>query len=253
MVIERCVSWQRPPVSLTLQSDAVHIWRAPLDVAEGRAEALRRSLSVDEISRAEQFLLAQDRDRFIVARGLLRAILGNYLRVAPGRVRFVYGSLGKPALAPEFSRSQIHFNLSHSDDLALCAVARGRRIGVDLERARPIPDARQIVEQFFSPREITAFVALSPSRRARGFLRFWTCKEAYLKAKGEGLAVALDRVDVSVVPGRPARLLSVDGDTLEASQWSLRELHPAPGYVAALVVEGREAHVSWRSEGICRA
>jgi 4'-phosphopantetheinyl transferase len=101
-----------------------------------------------------------------------------------------------------------------------------------------VSSAGTIVQRFFSPGERAAYAALPEDQKPEAFYRCWTGKEAYLKALGKGL-VHLARFDTSFAPGKPARLLCVDGDLDKASNWSLATLDPAPGYVAALAVEGQ--------------
>jgi 4'-phosphopantetheinyl transferase len=201
-------------------------------------QQLAQTLSEEEHRKAKCFHFEQDRKRFIVGRGVLRTILGLYLGVEPSLLRFCYNSHGKPYLADRFGGGALQFNLSHSHELALYAFTRGREIGVDLEYIRYIPDAEQIAASFFSARENTVLHTLPTSQKQETFFNCWTRKEAYIKAIGNGLAQPLDKFDVSLAPGEPARLLSVDGAPEEASRWSLKALTPAPGYVAALAVEG---------------
>jgi 4'-phosphopantetheinyl transferase len=179
-----------------------------------------------------------DRDRFIAGRGLLRAILGRYLGLPPERLRFYYGPQGKPALDPDSEEDGIQFNVSHCHDFALFAVTRGRQVGIDLERIRPLPEAGQVAERFFSAQERSVFHALPESDRQLAFFRCWTRKEAFIKAEGQGLSLPLDGFDVSLAPGQPAKLLAVKRDPEEASRWSLYDLWPAPGFVAAVAAEG---------------
>jgi 4'-phosphopantetheinyl transferase len=132
--------------------------------------------------------------------------------------------------------------LSHSDGLVLYAITRGREVGVDVERLRPDFAVLEVAKKFFSRREVTALVALPENQWPKAFFNCWTRKEAYIKARGEGLTLPLDRFDVSLVPGEPAALLYTNDDPQEASRWSLQELVPESGYVAALAVEGHD----WR-------
>jgi 4'-phosphopantetheinyl transferase len=236
--------WLRAPEHPVLAQDVIHVWRAPLDLAAPLIEDLRRTLSDDELNRAERFVYVQDRERFIAARGLLRIILGRYLGLSPERLRFRYGPWGKPELAAKLGCERLTFNLSHSRDLALYAVSRKKRVGIDLEHVRPIPEFRQLVERYFSSSEKAVFRALSPDGQMGAFFRGWTRKEAYIKARGQGFALALDRFDVSIAPGEPARVLTVGGDSGEASRWSVCELLPAGGYVAALAAEGQDLRLA---------
>jgi len=214
----------------------VHVLSASLDLPPSQRGRLWASLSPDERARAERFRFDIHRDRFIVARALLREILGALLGVAARRLAFDYSARGKPSLARPFAAEDLRFNLSHADGLALYAIARGREVGVDVERVRPLPDAEHIAARFFSPREQAALRSLPAVERAAGFFACWTRKEAFLKATGDGLARRLDAFDVSVVPGLPARLERVEGDPREAGRWSLAEVRPAPGYVGAVAV-----------------
>ncbi|MGH7773245.1 MAG: 4'-phosphopantetheinyl transferase family protein [Candidatus Binatia bacterium] len=227
-----------PPKTLILGSDEVHIWRATLDLNASDVQDLWQTLSADERARAEQFHFQKDRERFIVGRGLLRIILGRYLDTKPENLRFCYNPQGKPALAREPGRDGICFNLSHSDGLALYAITRRREVGVDLERIQPDLAVDEIAEHFFSPREIAMLRALPTHMQKEAFFNCWTRKEAYIKARGEGLTLRLDQFAVSLAPGEPAALLDTKDDPQEASRWSLRELVPGPGYVAALAAEG---------------
>jgi 4'-phosphopantetheinyl transferase len=239
--------WASPPHPLVLEADAVHVWAAPLDppaAAVGRNAAL---LAPDERTRAERFRFDRDRRRFTVARGVLRTLLGRYLATDPRAVAFRYESHGKPVLADAFAAHGIRFNVSHSGEMALFAFARGRELGVDVEEVRRMEDGLDIAERFFSQAEVAAFRALPDEIRDDAFFNCWTRKEAYIKAVGEGLSFPLHVFDVSLAPGEPARLLA-SRDPQQAERWSLRGLpDPAPGYRAALVVEGEGWDVAcWR-------
>ena len=216
----------------------IHVWRASLDLDPYDLDNLRSALSPDERTRADRFVLPQHRARFAAARGILRDILSRYLDCTPEGIQFHYGPSGKPALAPGSGPAEIRFNLSHSHGLALYSVARSRELGVDVELIRSRVAEERIAERFFSPAEVAALRVLPPSARTAAFFRCWTCKEAYIKAKGGGLSIALDSFDVSVTPGEPAALLGVRDDPLEAARWSLEELAPGGGYAAALAAEG---------------
>jgi 4'-phosphopantetheinyl transferase len=222
-----------------LSGDEVHVWLASLDLEASRVKSLWRTLSADERERGLRFHFQRDREHFIVARGLLRVILGRYLNMKPSQIRFSYNRYGKPFLAGE-GGGALRFNVSHSHRLALYAMTSGREIGIDLEHIRRVLDINEIAERFFSPREVAMLLALPEPLWSEAFFNCWTRKEAYIKAKGEGLSLPLDQFDVSLAPGEPAALLYTSDDSQEASRWSLQELAPSPGYVAALVVEGHD-------------
>jgi len=165
-------------------------------------------------------------------------ILGRYLKMEPERLHFCYGPKGRPELGLDTGGRTLRFNVSHSRGLALYGVTRDRDIGVDVEHIRPDLAGTKIAERFFSPREAATLRELPAEVCQRAFFSCWTRKEAYLKAIGEGITLRLDQFDVSVTPGGPVTLLSINGDPKEASCWSLKELDPEPGYVGALAVKG---------------
>jgi 4'-phosphopantetheinyl transferase len=235
-------AWRVAPEELTLTSGDVHVWRARLQGPEMRRPRLALSLSPDEQRRAHRFHFERDRWRFIAGRWTLRTILGRYLECDPARIQFSYGAHGKPELAPTHGDSGLRFNCSHSEEIALYAVTRGRAVGIDVEAVRPISDADTIAEHFFSPGERATLRALPSRERQEAFLHCWTRKEAYLKAVGCGLADPPERVEVTLAPGDPARLQSADADLPQPGCWGLQALPPANGYVSALAVEGH----GWR-------
>ncbi len=232
------ISWSLPSGKAALGNQEVHVWCASLERDESSVQRLWPTLAVDERTTAQRFHLRKDRKSYIVARGLLRAILGCYLAVEPERLRFCYGPYGKPRLAGDGGGKTLCFNISHAQGLALYAITRHRRIGVDLEYIRPNLVDEQIAERFFAPGEVAVLRTLPACVREQAFFACWTRKEAYIKAKGKGVSIPLDRFEVSLRPGEPAALLSTAWHRAEASRWSLHDLHPALGYAGALCVEG---------------
>lgn len=232
--------WDSAPPSAVLSRKEIHVWSASLDQPASYVHELGHTLATDERERANRFFFEQDREHFIVARSLLRTILGRYLDVEPSNLRFAYGPHGKPALAEPFGQGKLRFNLAHSQGLALFAVSRELELGIDLEYIRPIPEIDEIAERFFSAQERAMLRAVPVNKKQEGFFNCWTRKEAYLKAIGNGLTRPLDQFAVSLAPEEPARLLRVEGDTQEGGCWSLRTLAPVPGYIGALAVQGRD-------------
>lgn len=235
-----------PPTEVTLSSDDIHVWVASLDQPAGRVRWLAHLLSADERMRAKRLSFDRQRTHFIVGRGVLRAILANYVGTEPSQLQFCYGLHRKPALVDVCSGRALRFNLSHSDGLALYAVTHDREIGVDLERVRPVADFEQIARRYFTSGEYAVLCALDAAKQHEAFFNCWTRKEAYLKAIGTGLIQSLDSVEVSLAPGEPARLLGVRETRAETEGWSIHELAPAFGYVAALVVKGQGRRVTCR-------
>lgn len=223
-----------------LPAHTIHVWRASLDVAPPVAARLHGTLSADEAARAARFAFQRDRAHFVAARGLLRAILGRYLELPPGDLRFANNRYGKPAIASETAGQPIQFNLSHSHGVALFAVSRGGQLGVDIELVRTEPVCEQIAARFFAPGESSQLATVPLCQRQWAFFTCWTRKEAYIKARGDGLSRPLDSFEVSVRPGEPARLLCTYDDASDAERWSIVELAPGEGYVGALAAEGRD-------------
>ncbi|HEX8458500.1 MAG TPA: 4'-phosphopantetheinyl transferase superfamily protein [Pyrinomonadaceae bacterium] len=227
-----------------LADGEVHLWRAALTPdAPATLERFHATLAPDEKATAARYRFRRHRDHYVAARGILRQLLARYLSAPPESLRFTYSAYGKPALDPSAHGAQpsLRFNLSHSHELALYAFARGRDLGIDLEHVRADLAGAEIAARFFSAREVSALRALSTEEmRVRAFFNCWTRKEAYIKARGEGLSHPLDAFDVSLAPGDPAVLLGTRGDPSELTRWTLHALDAGADYAAALVVAGGE-------------
>ena len=222
------------PPTPDLIDNQVHLWHVRLNLESSRVACLLDTLSKDERTTAGRFYFRKDRERFIATRGLLRAILGRYLGQEPASLRFRYGPHGKPYLALGGDVLDLRFNLSHSHNLALYAVAHGREVGVDLERVRFDETAMEIATQFFSTRELAALRALPEHTRTETFFKYWTVKEAYLKAKGEGLSKGLGGLVFQLEPGKSKLLQATWKNHSGKRPFEVKTLKPAPGYVAAL-------------------
>jgi 4'-phosphopantetheinyl transferase len=234
-----------PPRSLAglqLPVGEVHLWSVRLDPPAERVEALGRSLAQDERDRANRFRFDRHRRQYIVGRGALRALLAAYSGTRPELVRFTYGPRGKPFLE---GSTDLFFNLSNSDEMALVGFVRGREIGVDIEYLKPMPDCEQIAERFFSESERVVLRGVPKESKEEAFFNCWTRKEAYLKAVGEGLAAPLDSFDVILAPGEPPRMLTLRGDAAAASLWWLEHFRLSPEYIGALALERRSPEERW--------
>ena len=235
----RATVWRRPPRELMLPVGQVHVWRAEVAQHTSALSELGSLLSPAEQERADRFYFAADRERFVVAHGCLRVLLGRYLRETPRTLRFLDNPHGKPALEPSGDQAGLRFNLSHSQGLVLYAVARGREVGVDVEQIRLVADFERIAEQFFSPAERKKLKMLRTECKLDGFFGLWTLKEAYVKARGQGLSVPLHEFSVSLQPDASGNFfLMHENDVRLGADWSLRRLTPGPGYAGALAVEG---------------
>ena len=224
------VSWPASPVRPTLAHGEVHVWCVALaDVGP----ELAGTLSPAERDRAARLRFEADRRRYLASHGALRAILGGYLGVEPGAVSYAFTELGKPSLASGGPA----FNLAHAGDLALVAVSLMPEVGVDLEPDRPIANLEAIGDRFVSDTEQRRLQSLQPAQRARAILECWTRWEAYLKARGLGVAGLDDAGARDVWPGGP----TADGELIrtDLAPWVLYHLTPAPNYVGAVAVPGR--------------
>ncbi|WP_420643161.1 4'-phosphopantetheinyl transferase family protein [Candidatus Leptofilum sp.] len=233
-------AWPPSPANPTLPADELHVWVASLNRSQTQLNQFWQHLSEDERARANRFYFDHDREHYIVARGLLRQLLGNYLQLPAHLIAFAYGEHGKPELAAEQATSGVRFNISHAQGVALLAFSRNREVGVDIEQVRPLDDGEQIAERFFSENEVAVFTAVPPEQKPQAFFNCWTRKEAFIKVIGEGLSCPLDSFDVTLKPGEPADLLQVKGSREAAARWRLENLEPANGYAGAVIAEGRE-------------
>lgn len=217
-----------------LRPNTVHIWYLALDQPPAVVELMERFLFPDEWARVRRFRAGADARRFVVRRGGLRYLLARYLDISPGEVSLAYGSQGKPALAPDLApdlaHSGLHFNLSDSGEMAVYALGGGAPLGVDIEARRHIPDAGRLATRHFSPAEREWLRQRPADEAADAFLRCWACKEAVVKALGDGLTTPLAAFTAAHWQ-QPARLLW--GDGLDRS-WTICLLSPPAGYVAAL-------------------
>lgn len=243
------INWPVPAAFPPLAGAEVHVWAAPLELPEVRLAAIAATLSPDEQARAARFHFVRDRGRFIAGRGFLRALLGRYLQAEPSQLKFTYSPRGKPSLTAPADQD-LHFNLAHSDGLALLAVTRACPVGVDVERINPLRDAEGITERFFSTRESAALKALPADQKPVAFFNLWTRKEAWLKATGDGISEFLSKSEVSLLPDEPARFLSILGDAQAAAAWTLQDLSPAAGFKAALAAPAQDLRLHcWRWAG----
>jgi len=221
----------------------IQLWEVPLATSAGRIAMCEDLLSTDE--RKFAAALGSDRRRrtFTVARGALREILAAKLGGRPRALRFRYGYRGKPELD---AGARLGFNVSHSGDMAVIAVAAGHKVGVDVERVGRKRPVLQIARRHFAPAEAAAIEATRPQERMDAFLRCWTAKEAYMKALGHGFALPLDRFEVSISPTR----LVHPAPGGEGARFEIHEVRGIPGHRAALATDAPRSRIerlSWPS------
>ncbi len=212
----------------TLANDAVHIWQVflkPFTEAPQRAQ-LFELLTEEERGRASRYVYTVDQDRFIIARGVLRALLGRYLGIDPRTIVFEYGEHGKPSVM-----SSLKFNLSHAGHWAVYGFTQNRNIGIDIERIRDDVDIAAIAQRFFSGSESSMLQQLPSEQQQAAFFDTWAKKEAFIKAMGSGLH-SLGQFDVSVKLADP---------------WVLQPFTPAAGYAGAWAIEGAVEQVQYNA------
>jgi 4'-phosphopantetheinyl transferase len=232
-----------------LGPDEIHVWVVDVDTPDPEGDRRAEFLEPAERKRASRFRSRADRDSFVQRRAALRMLLGGYLGVAPRDVTFTVNAFGKPSVVASHGSAGLSFNSSHSGTVALIAVARAGRLGIDVEQLRLLPDADGIAARFFSPGESAALAALQPPDRVAGFFNAWTRKEALTKAVGGGLSIPLDSFEVSLRPREPAEILRWNIPGEASHGWRIHHIEPGAGYVGALVID-RETRVdacrSWR-------
>jgi len=217
---------------LGLDDREVQLWVVRLEASDHTFAQAFSWLSPDEVERADRFRFDQHRRAFVLGRAALRALVGGYLRFPPEEASFSYGPKGKPALSRP--PAPLFFNVSNSGDLAAYAFTFDCEIGVDVEHRRRLLEIESIAQRFFAPDEVAELMDLPESERPEGFFNCWTRKEAYIKAVGDGLSVALDSFRVTLQPGVPARMVDLYGSTGAAEYWTLHAFTPDPDYTGAI-------------------
>lgn len=217
-----------------LRAGEVHLWLVNLDEVD--APGWETVLSPEERSRAERFRNPLHGCRFTTGRGVLRSLLGRYLNYPGEAIQLGYGDRGKPWV--EFPPSSLQFNLAHSHHLALYGFTLHHAIGVDLEQIRAIANLPALTSRFFSSQEHRTLMALPPENQSLSFFRYWTVKESYLKATGEGIA-RLKQINVQLGANSVDGSISLEDQNQPLTGWTLQEINPAPGYVAAWATRGQ--------------
>ena len=234
LVIRDCHSVAEAMEGRQLQPGEIQLWHASPSITAFEPASAEKLLSADERTRMGRFHFDKDRSNFLFCRSMLRMLLASYLGVFPEELIFAYSAHGKPSLVR--SSVCLEFNMSHSNGDLLIATCLGRKIGVDIEWVRHDLDVHEIAQRFFSAAENKALHAMPNRSCYDTFFSCWTRKEAFVKARGEGLSCPLDSFDVSVETGA-GRVNLTTRPGLEASRWELWSLNGPPGFAAAVAVE----------------
>lgn len=234
--------WTSPPSVLTIGPDEVHVWCINLDMPPMRIQEMEAIVSGDELTKSQRFHFDKHRRHYIASHGMLRKILGSYLNLDPNHIQFKYSQLGKPTLALVENQIPLSLNLSHSNELALCAVTLNRSIGIDIEFVRPDFDLVFIAKHFFLPREYELINSFPFDQRQNAFFNLWTLKESYLKATGEGIG-GLEKVEFSMFSKESIQVIINNENTRVAKYWTIQQFTPSKGYTAGLAVEGNSNYI----------
>jgi 4'-phosphopantetheinyl transferase len=230
----------RDPLRVAPEPATVDVWTIGLSASTACVRAAEAVLSLDERSRSARARPLTCRETFVLAHAALRHILASYVGCPAATLTFKRSAYGKPVLHGH----RLAFNLSRSGHMAVCGVTGGARVGIDVERLRPVPEASSLVERWFAPAEAAAFALVSHRQREEVFLDLWTRKEAFAKATGEGLVRPLDSFVVTVPPVE-ARVVGVSGRQQDAC-WTMRTIEGVRGCVATLAIEGPLRAIAYR-------
>jgi 4'-phosphopantetheinyl transferase len=237
-------SWPTVGVPQKIAAEQIHVWGWLLDSyfdSTVHAKSQIGLLDAKELERFHRFHFECDGARFAIAHANVRRILGAYLDREPERILLSANSFGKPELVTEAQNRPLHFNLSHSRNIALLALSIDTELGIDIEDLRPIEP--EVAENHFSQNELAALSSLEGEGWLQGFYHCWTRKEAILKAEGVGLNLPLYSFDVSLIPGLPAKLLGVRPPAFFRQPWTLHNLEAPFGTVAALAAGSLQTEV----------
>lgn len=229
------------------QANSIDIWTIPLDSPDHSVEEARAILSETERSQADRFKFPEIRRRFIMAHAGLRRVLALYIPVNPEVIKYELNAFGKPALAPYPTPENIQFNLSHSGELALVGVARARPVGVDVEGVKPLTGHMKIAGRYFSPDEVDVLKSMADSKSVEGFIQLWAGKEAFIKARGDGLSLPLDRFSLAALIARPRGNPCTVTDPIDGRTWWVSPLHLEPGYAGAVCLAGDAAAIHYHA------
>ena len=231
--------WQQASGHPHLASQDVHIWRAFFDVWQAEIPSLTSVLSTDEKERASRFYFEKDRSSSIISRSLLRILLGRYCSLDPKNIEFKYNDYGKPIFVQDNQHVPLYFNLAHSHNTVIYAFTLINSVGIDVEYMRTNIEYEQLAQHYFSPFEIAQLQAVPDTQQCKAFYAGWTRKEAYIKARGKGLSIALDLFDVTLQPDMPARLVACREEPQAVPRWSLCALPAEDQYASALALDGQ--------------
>lgn len=227
--------------SLTLTPHQVHVWSIDKDKHINKLPFYWSVLNETEKEKASKYRFENDHNCAVISRGILRILLGTYLKTSPKNINFQFGDYGKPTIIA----SNIEFNISHSANSIVMAFTLKSKIGIDVEYTKKSIDVKKISEHFFSKEEISSLLSLHKNYQQQAFYNCWTRKEAFIKALGCGLSFPLDQFVVSLDSTKNASLLATKWDEKEKDNWVLKTFNPQENYIGAVSVKGKVTDVQF--------
>jgi len=235
------VKWADNFQGSLLEYNHVHIWRVNLDYSESKLNLLKDHLSKEEIERANRFYFEKDRRQFMLRRGILKQIISKYLAIDPQNLPFEYNRFGKPYLITDSLKHDLKFNMSYSNNVALCCISPQKNVGIDIEYLHKDVEFQPIIDRFFSQNEKEFIENIVINKQKEGFFKIWTRKEAILKAMGKGMSFPLEMINVPFKKNNFTININSFGNQGNESSWYVQDLFPASNYVASIAIEGLDS------------
>ena len=239
-------SWDRPT---DLQENEIHVWGFILEGKEASVERCVSWLDDRERARGTRFVRTEDRRRYALAHGSLRAVLGRYMRLDPSALEYRYAETGKPFVTQRLrSGDALAFSLSHSHGRMLVALSRSRELGVDLELIRRDIEAGKLADRFFCHTERAAMAQSGTKREHETFFRYWVAKEAVLKAQGVGISSLQDCEILLNRAGARTAIRATPGSAVQPD-WTVHFLSCESEWEGAVAAKGDNWIVRPQSAG----
>lgn len=227
------------------EDTSIHLWIINTDGSNIPLDYYKSILSKQEQERADRFHHSEQIRRYIIAHARLREILGSYLRINPNAINYSSNSHDKPFLVVKPGQQDVQFNLSHSHEIAIIAIAQFRPVGVDVEWLKPLPDYMNIARKYFSPGEVAALTKLKSKQSEQAFIQLWAGKEALIKARGVGLSTPLNQLCLENLLRQSVIVSMEDEETGEEKSWQVYKIHLNKDYVGAIATEAKDLEIQY--------
>lgn len=225
----------------SLNTDTVELWHGNIVAGDEHYQRYRRVLDEAEQAHAGRIKNELLQKRYVNVHGRLRNILAHILNESPEKIRIKKAEHGKPYLA---DNPELAFNLSHSLNTMVIAVGWNCQLGIDIEVCKQRDNFSALVDKYFAEEEAAYWNQLPEAQKNREFYRFWTRKEAFVKAAGQGMALGLNRCVVN--PENPTEFLRVPAECGQAKAWHVCDINLGVDVSSALVVDKIIAGVKLR-------